>query len=503
MTHQPNRFLRKIAVHPALFAMLLILVLLALIGLTYRQAKQIALERTERALDERVNTHKYYLQEALGKFWLVPEIIATMPLAKQLLMLPEASSAEAMNRLLDEICRNTQADRIFLMDVSGTVLAANTGPGQASIIGRNYRQRPYFQQALAGRTGHFIGIGMTSHALGYFMSRPVMLDGKVAGVVAVRVSLSLDVFRSILKQYWKDNAEVALIADEHGVVFMSPIDQWMYHTIAALPSALAKEIRDSRQYADHKLQRLPMQVGESLTEQLRFVRFADIPNEVFLQKSYSIGEIGDRLYLHVNAAKYWEPIISYVAVAVVLALAVLLIAVITYQRWCYRSKLLESAIRDPLTGLYTRLYMNEWIQAALRAHKRDAQAGFALVIFDLDNFKRINDTFGHLAGDAVLKQIGKIISSSVRAQDMAVRFGGEELAVFVRFTETDEVIALAERVRSLLEESGVQTEAGRIKVTASAGIAFHEVGESSDSLFARADEKLYEAKKMGRNRICT
>jgi diguanylate cyclase (GGDEF)-like protein len=133
---------------------------------------------------------------------------------------------------------------------------------------------------------------------------------------------------------------------------------------------------------------------------------------------------------------------------------------------------------------------------------RDEDASFALVIFDLDNFKRINDTYGHLVGDAVLKEVGNIIASSVRADDMAVRYGGEELAVFVRFIETAEVLALAERVRAKLEESGVQTEAGRIGITVSAGVAYHLTGETSKALFARADKKLYEAKKQGRNRIC-
>lgn len=503
MTHTPNRFLHKIAIHPALFVTILVLILLALIGLTYRQARQLALEHTERALDDRVNTHKYYLQDALGKFTLVPEIVAASPLVKQMMTQPDAQNIDSVTRFLDEISHNTQADRIFIMNAEGTALTANTGTKLPPIIGNSYAKRPYFQKALAGGTGHFIGVGMTSHVLGYFISRPVKIDNKVHGVVAVRVSLSLEVFRSVLKQYLKDNGEVALIADEHGVVFMTPIDRWMYRTITPLPAAAIKEIEGSRQYADQKLQPLPMKVGGSLTEQLRFVRFADIPNHVFLQKSYSIGEIGDRLYLHVNASKYWEPIISYMIIALVLALATLIIAIVTFQRWCYRTKLLESAIRDPLTGLYTRLYMNEWIQAALRAHQRDESAGFALVIFDLDNFKRVNDTYGHLVGDAVLKEVGAIISSSVRAQDMAVRYGGEELAVFVRFSATSEVLTLAERVRSKLEESGVQTEAGLIAITASAGVAFHAMGESSDELFARADEKLYEAKKQGRNRICT
>ena len=432
MTHKQNRFLHKVAVHPAFFATILILMLVVMTGFSYRQARQIALERTERALDERVNTHKYYLQDALGKFTLLPEVIASAPLIRQMLAQPDAQNTESVIRYLDEIARNTQADRIFIINADGIALAANMLPNLPAITGNNYAHRPYFKKALAGETGNFIGIGMTSKALGYFISRPVKVDGKVIGVVAIRVSLSLEVFRSVLKQYLKGNEELALIADEHGVIFMTPVDRWMYQTISPLPPTLQKEIEDSRQYAGKKLLPLRVQSGDALTDQLRFVTFADIPNQVFLQKSYSIGEIGDRLYLHVNASKYWEPIISYMIVTVALALAILIIAVVTFQRWCYRTKLLEAAIRDPLTGLYTRLYMNEWIQTALREHQRDENAGFALVIFDLDNFKRVNDSHGHLVGDAVLKGVGKIIMSSVRAQDMAVRYGGEELAVAVQ-----------------------------------------------------------------------
>lgn len=503
MNNKPNHFLRMVEKFPAPFIILLVTVLAALVGVAYHQGKQIALQRIERALDERVNTHKYYLLDALGKYALAPEIIASSPLVRQMMAQPTPQNIEAVNKSLDEIAHNTQADRIFIVDPAGTAIVANNGPGLPQIIGKNYSLRPYFKQAMAGQTGHFLGVGMTSGILGVFMARPVRIDDKIAGVVVVRISLSLEVFRSVLKQYWKDNGEVVLIADEHGVVFMSPIDHWTYQTVAALPPAIRKDIETSRQYADQALPQLAMTPGNALTDQLRFVRFADIPNHVFLQKSYSIGEIGDRLYLHVDASQYWEPVISNTLVATVLALAMMLIAVTGFQRWSYRTKLVEAAIHDPLTGLYTRLYMNEWIQTALRVHMRDAGAGFALVIFDLDNFKSINDTYGHMVGDAVLREIGRIISSSVRAEDLAVRYGGEELAVFVRFSEPEEVLALAERIRAKLEESGVQTSAGHVPVTASAGVAFHMAGETLNALFARADEKLYEAKESGRNRICT
>ncbi|HCN90550.1 MAG TPA: hypothetical protein DIT28_15465 [Oxalobacteraceae bacterium] len=503
MNTRSNHFMRSLARHPAVYGSALLIVLTTLVGLAYLHGRQLALAKTERALDERVNAHKYYLQDALGKFSLTPEIIASMPEVKQALAQPSPENSASLTRLFDDVARGTQADRIFVMNTGGTAIASNVGPKLPAIIGENYGVRPYFQQAISGQTGHFVGIGKASNELGLFLSRPVTIEDKIVGVVAVRVSLSLEVFRSILKQYWKDKAEVAMIADEHGVIFSSPIDQWMYHTMAPLPAAVARELHAGRQYGDRKLQPLAMQIGESLTNEMRFVRFADIPNRVFLQKSYSIGEIGDRVYLNVNASQYWEPVVSYTIIAALIALATLLITIAGVQRWCYRTKLVEAAIHDPLTGLYTRLYMNDWIKNALRAHHRDEGAGFALILFDLDEFKLVNDKHGHLVGDTVLKEVGRVITSSVRADAMAVRYGGEELALFMRYGDSKEVLALAERIRSRLATSGVETSAGRLAITISAGVALHLPGESSNALFVRADEKLYAAKKAGRNRICS
>jgi two-component system, NtrC family, C4-dicarboxylate transport sensor histidine kinase DctB len=503
MNTRPDQVMRTLTRHPAVYGSALLIILAMLVGFAYLHGRKLALANTERALDERVNAHKYYLQDALGKFSLAPEIIANMPEVKEALAKPTPENSESLGRLFDDLARGTQADRIFLMNAAGTALAANVGPKLPAIIGENYRVRPYFQQAIAGQSGHFVGVGLASHVLGLFLSRPVTIEGKIVGVVAVRVSLSLEVFRSILKQYWKDKAEVALIADEHGVIFSSPLDQWMYHTMTPLPGGVSRELAVGHQYGDRKLLPLAMQIGDALTDEVRFVRFADIPNQVFLQKSYSIGEIGDRVYLNVNASQYWEPVVSYTIIAALIALATLLVTFAGVQRWCYRTKLVEAAIHDPLTGLYTRLYMNDWIKNALRAHHRDEGAGFALILFDLDEFKQVNDKHGHLVGDAVLKEVGRLITSSVRADAMAVRYGGEELALFVRYTDSQEVLALAERIRGRLEQAGVETSAGRLAVTISAGVAFHQPAESPNDLFARADEKMYKAKELGRNRICS
>lgn len=163
--------------------------------------------------------------------------------------------------------------------------------------------------------------------------------------------------------------------------------------------------------------------------------------------------------------------------------------------------MIEAAIRDPLTGLNTRLYMGDWCAAAISAHDRAPYAGFGLVVFDLDLFKQVNDLHGHLAGDAVLRGVGEIIRTAIRGQDLAVRFGGEELAVFVRCAGVAEASKLAERIRHNVEQHEFRGKNGRIPVTLSGGVAYHTVGETLDALFVRADEKLYAAKQLGRNRI--
>ncbi len=122
-------------------------------------------------------------------------------------------------------------------------------------------------------------------------------------------------------------------------------------------------------------------------------------------------------------------------------------------------------------------------------------------MFDLDLFKQVNDVHRHLAGDEVLRRVGGIIRSAIRGTDLAVRFGGEELAVFVRCADRPAVVAFSERLRHSVEHAEFPGRMGKIPVTVSGGVAYHEVGETLDALLAKADKKLYEAKELGRNRI--
>ncbi|NBC71162.1 diguanylate cyclase [Paenibacillus sacheonensis] len=151
-------------------------------------------------------------------------------------------------------------------------------------------------------------------------------------------------------------------------------------------------------------------------------------------------------------------------------------------------------ITDNLTGLHARHYLNEQIQS----RQRKDRCG-SLVLVDIDHFKRVNDTYGHLIGDSILVIVSDVIRSCIRDTDIAARWGGEELAVYLPQIRSEQAFRIAERIRGTVE---TQTNP---PVTVSCGISewsFEEDKISVESLFYRADMALYEAKKNGRNRIC-
>jgi diguanylate cyclase (GGDEF)-like protein len=162
------------------------------------------------------------------------------------------------------------------------------------------------------------------------------------------------------------------------------------------------------------------------------------------------------------------------------------------------------AVRDPLTGLYNRrqfFHLAEYEIEQVRRFNRPV----ALALIDLDNFKQVNDTYGHLTGDTVLSSIGSIFQRSMRAIDIVSRYGGEEFAILMPETDAAMCEMVIQRARKKLDEQGVNTEHGVISVTFSAGIACFDHIQAGDpvdveTLIKRADLALYRAKGAGKNR---
>lgn len=160
----------------------------------------------------------------------------------------------------------------------------------------------------------------------------------------------------------------------------------------------------------------------------------------------------------------------------------------------------ESAIRDSLTGLYTRFYMEDQAEALINNHNRRSINELSVIMFDLDHFKSVNDTYGHDTGDQVLKGVAAVILHQGRKSDIPVRYGGEEFLIFLP-GDIESGRLLAERVRRGVESSSFVVEGHTIPVTISGGVAKHEPGETLQELIKKVDCLLYQAKKNGRNQI--
>ncbi|MES3020215.1 MAG: diguanylate cyclase [Pseudomonadota bacterium] len=165
-------------------------------------------------------------------------------------------------------------------------------------------------------------------------------------------------------------------------------------------------------------------------------------------------------------------------------------------------ELRRRATHDVLTGLYNRGAIIGILENELARHARDKRP-VAVVFCDLDHFKRINDGFGHQAGDEVLRVVARRIDAMLRPYDSVGRYGGEELLVVLPACTAGGAIEVAERIRASVAEEAVGTPYGEVSVTLSLGVAVAEGGTAAllDELLRRADNALYEAKRKGRNRV--
>jgi diguanylate cyclase (GGDEF)-like protein len=166
----------------------------------------------------------------------------------------------------------------------------------------------------------------------------------------------------------------------------------------------------------------------------------------------------------------------------------------------YARKMYQVALRDGLTGAFNRRYFEERLNAELAFAKRHDGA-MTLLLADLDHFKRVNDEFGHRAGDRILQRFTNLIQAEVRSEDVVARYGGEEFAIICRDTSENQAAVLAERLRTVVEQEIFAHDGLAITVTVSLGIAGtkeHNAYQRHE-LVERADKALYAAKSAGRN----
>ncbi len=168
----------------------------------------------------------------------------------------------------------------------------------------------------------------------------------------------------------------------------------------------------------------------------------------------------------------------------------------------YHEAIHNMAIQDGMTGIHNKRYFMEFLEREIAVCTRHGHP-LTLVIFDVDHFKKINDSFGHLAGDAVLKDLSQRIRPRIRREDLFARYGGEEFAAVLPSTALPGGIVFAEHLRTLIEERPTVFDNQQIPFTISLGVTtlHREAGVDPQMLIKRADENLYAAKRGGRNRV--
>ncbi len=161
--------------------------------------------------------------------------------------------------------------------------------------------------------------------------------------------------------------------------------------------------------------------------------------------------------------------------------------------------------KDQLTGLPNRTLYKPALEKSIARANREIGAGdytgnLTAIIFDIDHFKNVNDTYGHGIGDDVIREVAQTIEAKTRGEDSVYRIGGEEFVMLVLGTE-EEAYTLAERVRTAVGELTFSSKKGELQVTISSGIASYEEEDNAESFFNKADQALYHSKTQGRNRV--
>jgi len=201
--------------------------------------------------------------------------------------------------------------------------------------------------------------------------------------------------------------------------------------------------------------------------------------------------------------QYWERIGFRPINRSILTLGMVIILLICLSGLALSEKLASLIIREALTGLFNQIYIRQRLEEEIYRSKRYNHP-LSLLMIDLDNFKALNDRYGHAAGDHLLKYFSQLILETIRPSDIAARYGGEEFLIILPETTREEAQAVAERLRNRLSLYPFRIDSRKEDVlfTISVGIStFPEYSQSGDELITLADMALYQAKKEGKNRV--
>jgi diguanylate cyclase (GGDEF)-like protein len=395
-----------------------------------------------------------------------------------------------IDSVIDRYGRASEDLVAFIMDLRGNVIAASNRQTTASLLGHNYGDRRYFQEALQGREAGDFAMGRTTGLPGFYASAPIRdARGNVTGVAVIKKGLSSS-------ELGLHHFENGFLVDQNGIVLLGgkpggPIRLWPSPddraslagggtTLAPQPFGDGERLRlrdgiwlvGANQITPHGWSIVVLQRETiSLVSRLFGIAITLLMSAVILLASFGMQrEIGTEIQLHQKQERLQE----------------------------LSQRMERLAVTDALTGAFNRLKFDEVLASEMQRAARYATP-LALIMYDIDLFKRINDRYGHQAGDRVLVELTQLISANTRVSDLVARWGGEEFMIIVPQTALAEAAALAEKLRQRVAVAPLGPE----PITCSFGVVERRERDTLETLTARADRALYQAKTAGRNRVET
>jgi two-component system, NtrC family, C4-dicarboxylate transport sensor histidine kinase DctB len=495
-------------------------------GTAYKAGQRAAIRVLQAAATHRLDVFRASFFAPIERYTYLPNFLARYPVVVDALRHPDDAGIARLNRFLQDANTTAHSASMYVMNSQGRAIASSNWNRPDSYVGKDFSFRPYFQEAMHNEAGRFFGIGVVTGVPGYFLAYPVTDGERQLGVIAVKIDLDK------VDQHWDGDVEQVTVTDDSGIIFLSSNKEWKYRATRPLTDAALVRIRETRQYASMLKQPLEI-VPDTGWSSSNVVRVHDRERGAwsgpYLVLRHELPEAKWTIAIYSDLHEVEETAMHYAFVAAGGAAFLILLAmyILQMRRRAFekdaarkaanaaREKLEQKhrelevlsrhlktmSISDPLTGCYNRRYFQEASMKMVSAAQRHRRR-ISILMLDVDFFKKINDRYGHPAGDEILKGIALTCQSALREPDFLVRFGGEEFVAVLPDTRIDEARVVAERLRDAIERLTVPVGELALRATISIGLSeFIDTETSLEKAIARADIALYEAKRAGRNRV--
>ncbi|MCS0581858.1 ATP-binding protein [Massilia pinisoli] len=333
---------RRVALWAALLAGCLLLAFVV-----YRYAEDAAIGRLRVTGTQRLDTDTSSLEHLLSKYDFLP---GTFELNKDVIAMLQRPGDEALrtevNVYLERVNRLARSTTIYIVNLNGVTQAASNWREPDSFVGDNVAFRPYVRDAMRGAPGGFYGVGTTRGEPGYYFARGIYRDGRMLGVATVKVNIES------VEGSWADAGGKVLLADAHGVVFLSSVPAWKYRTLAPLAPAVRQELEQSRQYFSHALTPLGLREVRVLDSSTRIVAVPGVPGTMLSQSRALVTRNWQMVYLSDLAPARAS---ARAAASLTLLSEALVIMLVLYARQRHRLGRQRLRAREDLQRAYDNL----------------------------------------------------------------------------------------------------------------------------------------------------